>query len=310
MPEIVSLGEILVEIMRKEIGVPLGTPADFLGPFPSGAPAIFADAAARLGGDVGFIGAVGDDPFGHLCYERLKQDGVDTSHLKIVPYKSTACAFVAYFPDGSRDFVFHIKDTAADSISPEDISEDYLAETEIIHICGSSLSVSEKMRNACIKSARIVKEKGGKVFFDPNIRPQLLSIEEIREIVKPIMEICDVLLPSGEEVSMLTGIQEPFSACESLADKMLVILKRGADGCIAFTPEGRIHSPAIKVDVVDPTGAGDCFAGALAAGMIEGMELPKLLRFANIVAGLSITKKGPMEGAPTREAVSELLGYF
>ncbi|MGB9878187.1 MAG: sugar kinase [bacterium] len=310
MPKIVSLGEILVEIMRKDVGVPLGTPAEFLGPFPSGAPAIFADAVARLGGDVGFIGGVGEDPFGHLCLNRLKEDGVDTTHLKIIPYKSTACAFVSYFQDGSRDFIFHIKDTAADSIYPEDIDPEYLSQTEIIHICGSSLSVSERMRLSCLKAAKIVKEKGGKVFFDPNIRPQLLSLEEIREITKPIMDICDVLLPSGEEVSMLTGISDPLSACKSLAKRMLVILKQGEKGCTAFTSEEMLHSPAISVEVVDPTGAGDCFAGAIAVGMLEKMPLPKLLRFANIVAGLSITKKGPMEGAPPRETVFELLGYF
>lgn len=309
MPRIISLGEILVEIMRKEVGIPLGVPADFVGPFPSGAPAIFADAVARLGGDVGFIGAVGDDPFGHLCYNRLKEDGVEISHLKIVKGKTTACAFISYAPDGSRDFIFHLKDTAADTLTPDELDEDYFRDTEIIHICGSALSVSENMRNTCIRASEMVKKRGGKVFFDPNIRPQLLSLEEIRRIVAPIMEICDVFLPSGEEASMITGISDPLKACQSLSQRMMVILKKGEEGCIAFTQEGVFHSPAIKVEVVDPTGAGDCFAGALAVGMLEGMPLPKLLQFANIVGGLSLTKKGPMEGAPPREIVAEFMGY-
>ncbi|MBC7327238.1 sugar kinase [bacterium] len=309
MVRIVSIGEILVEIMRKEVGIPLGIPGDFVGPFPSGAPAIFADAASRLGGDVGFIGAVGDDPFGHLCYNRLKEDGVDVSKLKIVKGKTTACAFISYAYDGSRDFIFHLKDTAADTLSPDEIDESYFEKTEIIHICGSALSVSERMRETCIKSARIVKAKGGKVFFDPNIRPQLLSVEEIRRIVAPIMEICDVFLPSSEEASMITGLDEPIKACEYLSQRMLVVLKQGEKGCTAFTQEGVFHSPAIRVDVVDPTGAGDCFAGAFAVGMLEGMSLPKLLQFANIVAGLSLTKKGPMEGAPLRELVEEFMGF-
>lgn len=307
MPKIISLGEILVEIMRKEIGVPLGVPGDFVGPFPSGAPAIFADAAARLGGDVGFIGSLGDDPFGQLCYNRLKEDGVDTSHLKIVKAKTTACAFVSYFPDGSRDFVFHLKDTAADTLTPEDLEESYFKDSQIIHICGSALSVSENMRRTCIKAAEIVKEKGGKVFLDPNIRPQLLSLEEIRRILAPIMEICDVFLPSGEEASMVTGISDPIQACQFLAQRMWVVLKEGEKGCRAFTPEGTFSSPAIRVEVVDPTGAGDCFAGAFAVGMLEGMPLPDILRFANIVAGLSLKKKGPMEGAPLRELVREFM---
>ncbi|MEM0011255.1 MAG: sugar kinase [Candidatus Bathyarchaeia archaeon] len=310
MPKIVSIGEILVEIMRKEVGVPLGVPGDFVGPFPSGAPAIFADAVARLGGDVGFIGAVGDDPFGHLCYNRLKDDGVDISKLKIVKDKTTACAFISYNQDGSRDFIFHLKDTAADSLSPEDLEETYFQDVRIIHICGSALSVSENMRDACIQAARIVKSKGGKVFFDPNIRPQLLGIEEIRRIVTPIMEICDVFLPSGEEAGMITGIADPVRACKSLSNRMIVVLKEGERGCTAFVRGEKFYSPAISVEIVDPTGAGDCFAGAMAVGMLEDMPLPKLLRFANIVAGLSLTRKGPMEGAPHREVVEELLGYI
>ncbi len=308
MPKIISVGEILVEIMRKEVGVPLGVPGEFVGPFPSGAPAIFADAVARLGGDVGFIGAVGADPFGHLCHNRLREDGVDTSHLKIVKGKTTACAFISYAPDGSRDFVFHLKDTAADTLKPEELEEEYLRDTKIIHICGSALSVSENMRNTCIKAASIVKGRGGKVFFDPNIRPQLLSLEEIRRIVAPIMEICDVFLPSGEEAGMITGISDPLKACQSLSQRMMVVLKEGERGCTAFTREETLHSPAIRVEVVDPTGAGDCFAGALAVGMLEGMPLGRLLQFANVVAGLSLTKKGPMEGAPRREIVAELMG--
>lgn len=308
MPKIISLGEILVEIMRKEVGVPLGVPGDFVGPFPSGAPAIFADAAARLGGDVGFIGAVGDDAFGHLCYKRLKEDGVDISQVKIIKGKTTACAFISYARDGSRDFIFHLKGTAADTLTPEELEEEYFKDTQIIHICGSALCVSENMRQTCIKAGEIVKSKGGKVFFDPNIRPQLLSVEEIKKIVAPIMEMCDVFLPSGQEAGMITGISDPVRACQVLSQRMWVILKEGEKGCTAFTPEGTFYSPAIRVEVVDPTGAGDCFAGALAVGMLEGMFLPKLLQFANVVAGLSLTKKGPMEGAPYRELVVEFMG--
>lgn len=308
MPRIVSIGEILVEIMRKDVGVSLGEIGEFVGPFPSGAPAIFADCVARLGGNVGFIGAVGKDDFGKVCRERLERDGVDISHLKVVEGKTTACAFIAYYECGGRTFIFHIRDTAADTLTPEDIDEEYLKDTEVIHICGSALSVSRRMREACLKAARIVKEKGGKVFFDPNIRPEILPIEEIRRIVKPIYEICDVFLPSGEEAGLITGIEDPYRACRILAERMeLVILKEGEKGCTAFTKEGECPVPAFRVEVVDPTGAGDCFAGAIAVGMLEGMGLMELLRFANAVSALSITKKGPMEGAPTREEVERFI---
>lgn len=79
MAHVITIGEILVEVMRKKVGVPFDVTGDFVGPFPSGAPAIFADAVANLGKSSSIIGAVGKDGFGEQILERLKSDGVDTS---------------------------------------------------------------------------------------------------------------------------------------------------------------------------------------------------------------------------------------
>ena len=109
MPEIISMGEALVEIMREKIGAGLDKPEVFIGPYPSGAPAIFADCAARLGGKVGFIGTVGNDDFGKVIQDRLRFDGVDLTYFQSKPDTTTGVAFVAYFSDGSRKFLYHIR---------------------------------------------------------------------------------------------------------------------------------------------------------------------------------------------------------
>ena len=111
--EIIAIGEALVEVMRTRLDDPLDRPSEFVGPFPSGAPAIFADAAARLGHRVGFIGAVGDDDFGTCLLSRLRSDGVDTAHCPRVLDRATGVAFVTYFSDGSRRFLYHIAHAAA-----------------------------------------------------------------------------------------------------------------------------------------------------------------------------------------------------
>ena len=80
MARIMTIGEILVEIMATERGQSFRAPGPLVGPFPSGAPAIFIDQVARLGFPAGIIGCVGDDDFGWLNIERLKRDGVDTTH--------------------------------------------------------------------------------------------------------------------------------------------------------------------------------------------------------------------------------------
>ncbi len=118
MARIISIGEALVEIMRSQRDRPLERAAEFLGPFPSGAPAIFASAAARLGASVGFVGTVGDDPFGDCLIHRLLADGIDCSALRRVEELLTGIAFLAYKSDGSRSFVFHLPRSAAALVDP------------------------------------------------------------------------------------------------------------------------------------------------------------------------------------------------
>ena len=309
-PSIVSIGELLVEIMREKVGEPFDRPGTFVGPFPSGAPAIFSDAAGRLGEKSGMIGTVGEDDFGKLILERLKKDGVDTTYIQTLKGFTTGVAFVTYFPDGSRKFIYHLPHAASGKISSEQINEKYLSEVKYLHIMGSSLSINEDYRNACYKAAHIVKNSRGKVSLDPNLRPELLSIEEIRKICEPILSISDVIMPSGEEATMLTGAEDVESACMKLLEygPKIVALKQGKEGCTVFTKKEKIKVSSFKVKEVDPTGAGDCFDAGFLVGLLKkGWELPKVAKFANAVGALSVTKKGPMEGAPTYKEVSNLL---
>ncbi len=308
-PRVLVLGEVLVEVMRKELDQPLSKAADFVGPFPSGATCIFIDAVARLGGSAGCIGVAGADDFGDCVVDRLRADGVDISHMRRAPGYTTGIAFVAYRSDGSRKFVFHLPQAAAALLGPDDVDPEYVAGAKYVHVTGSVLSMSESARQACYKATRACKEAGGRISFDPNIRPELLGIDRVREICKPILELCDVLLPSGEEAAMLTGDDDEETACRNLlADGIpIVALKRGDQGSKVFTDSQVIEVPTIQVNEIDPTGAGDCYGGAFVVGLLEGWDLARVARFANVVGALSVTKRGPMEGAPYRDQVLPLL---
>ena len=100
--KIVTLGEILVEIMASSGGQSFPCPGTLVGPFPSGAPAIFIDQVARLGHPCGMIGCVGDDDFGLVNFERLRADGVDVSAISVHPDAPTGSAFVTYEESGDR----------------------------------------------------------------------------------------------------------------------------------------------------------------------------------------------------------------
>jgi len=307
-PEIIALGEALVEIMRPERDVPLDQTGTFVGPFPSGAPAIFADAAARLGARVGFIGVVGDDEFGRCLCQRLEADGVDVTHLRTEPDRTTGCAFVAYFADGSRRFIFHLRHAAAGTLNPDDVKREYFAHVRFVHIMGSALALSDSSRAACYRAVRLAKDAGAQVSLDPNLRPELLGLDLVRSVCAPVLEAADVVLPSGAEARMLTGAASDEEAARALASQgRIVALKRGAEGSTVFTADAEITVPSFAVREVDPTGAGDCYDAAFLVGLLRGWELPDVARFANAVGALSVTRQGPMEGAPDYDAVKALL---
>ena len=185
--DVITIGECLVEIMRDKRDVPHSVPGTYLGPYPSGAPAIFADACARLGLKSGIIGAVGRDDFGKLLVDRLKRDGVEVSRLKILEDRTTGVAFVTYFSSGSRQFIFHIKHAAAGQIYPEDVDPEYVRRFRVLHIMGSTLSINDNCREACYKAVEIAKQNEITVTFDPNLRPELLDVSTIRSICRPCL---------------------------------------------------------------------------------------------------------------------------
>jgi len=308
-PEVIAIGELLVEIMRKRVDSPLDRPDDFVGPFPSGAPAIFADQMARLGHSVAFVGAVGQDDFGKCLLDRFAADGVDTSYVTRIEDVATGVAFVTYFSDGRRQFIFHIGNAAAGQMAVADA--DLFADARWLHICGSSLSAGEKMREACYEAARLAEKAGCLIAFDPNLRPELLGGEEaLRRICDPIVDVATLVLPSGEEAQILTGTSEPQAACRALVERgvQYVALKRGAAGCTIFTADDVVSVPGFSVDAVDPTGAGDCFDAGLVVGLIEGLPLEEVGRLANACGALAATAKGPMEGAAWRSEVDSFMG--
>ncbi|MCD6170135.1 MAG: sugar kinase [Candidatus Latescibacteria bacterium] len=309
MPEIISLGELLVEIMRTERGVSFKREGLFAGPFPSGAPAIYINQAARLGAFAGFIGVCGKDDFGRLIVDCLEANRVDTHRIKFIEGWTTGCAFVTYASDGSRQFIFHLAHSAAGLLAEDDIDPGYFKDVKLLHIMGSSLFVSESSRDACYKAIELTKERGGLVSFDPNLRPELMPIDQINEICWPVKQAADIILPSGEEASMLTGIEDAGDACrELLSWAKIVGLKLGAQGSKVFTKDQEVEVASIEVEEVDPTGAGDCWDAGFTVGYLEGRSLEDCARFANIVGALSVTKLGPMAGAPSRAEVEKSMG--
>ena len=308
MGKITTLGEILVEIMAVRTGQSFREPGQLVGPYPSGAPAIFIDQVARLGQACSIIGCVGDDDFGWLNVERLARDGVDVSAVAVLKGAVTGSAFVTYKDDGDRDFVFNIANSASARLCTSMVDGNALADCTHIHIMGSSL-FSSGIIEAMKKSVEIVKGKGGTVSFDPNVRKEMLAIPEMGEALDYVLRHTDIFLPSDHEVTLLVDATTESQAVRRLLALGVkeIVVKHGARGCTLYDANDRVNVSALAVDEIDPTGAGDCFGATYVTCRKLGKGKMEALGYAVASGAHAVLKKGPMEGTAGFAELNELL---
>lgn len=305
--KICIIGELLVEFLAKKKHQRFDQAGEFIGPFPSGAPAIFADQVAKLGFPVIFFSCVGKDTFGKMCVTRLKKDGVIidgiTSHSKA----NTGSAFVSYKESNERDFIFNIPNSACGLLSFNLINENLLKDCTHLHIIGSSL-YSFRAIDAVRKALNIIKQKGGTISFDPNLRKEMFNIQEMEQSFGYIIEYTDIFLLSEREISYFAynNHETEQETAINLLQKGIkhIVVKCGNKGAnyYGYDEKNKIkimHIDGFKTQSIDPTGAGNCFAATFVSLMLAGFSIEKALQYANASSALAVSQKGPMEGTST-----------
>ncbi|WP_371813047.1 sugar kinase [Kaistia sp. 32K] len=305
----VTVGEILVEIMATTVGEGFLAPQTLIGPFPSGAPAIFIDQVARIGGACGIVAVVGNDDFGRLNVGRLKTDGVDVSAVAVSADKPTGSAFVRYRTDGSRDFVYNIKHSAAGEVTTTEAAQALFSRAGHVHVMGSAFAIAG-LWSILVEAVSIVKARGGSVSFDPNIRKELVQGGDGRKLIDDMIAVTDLLLPSGDELLVAAGETTEAAAVERLLDLGVgeIVLKRGSEGSTHFSKAfGRVDCAAFRVEEIDPTGAGDCFGAAYLTSRRAGLPPQSALLYANAAGARTVTKQGPMEGVSSKAELDQFI---
>ena len=307
--KILTIGEIVVEIVATGKGDGFLEAQPLVGPFPSGAPAIFIDQAGKLGVPCAIISRVGDDDFGTLNLRRLAADGVDISGIAVAHGEATGSAFVRYREDGSRRFVFNIVHSACGRLEKNAASERLMDECSHLHLMGSALSATD-IRALALEAMQRVKARGGTLSFDPNLRAELLGAPGLQEALAQVLAHTDIFLPSGDELYLFTEAQEEAAAIAELLARGIgeIVLKRGAQGASHFDAHGRTDIAALAVEEIDPTGAGDSFGGAYIALRLQGMAAAQALRYANAAGARAVTVLGPMEGTSTLAELNTIQG--
>jgi len=283
-PTVLVVGEAITAFMSY----PGEQRLSFHGPFPSGAPVIFASAAARLGAHVELAAGVGDDAFGRQLHDQLAQHGVSTSLMTIDPSRPTATTFVTYHDDGSRDFLFYVEGTAARA-APPDVLDRLAAAPDWLHISGSALAFGGTTAETAWRAFVRAKEWGTPVSLDPNVRKEVLS-EGLEDRFQAMLDGAAVVFASEGELEAL-GVRESV-----VTDRGAVLVrKNGAEGAVVSTSSGSTRVAAPVVSEVDPDGAGEIFAAGYVVATLLGQPPEAAARVGCVVAAESVEVRGPLE---------------
>jgi fructokinase len=271
-----------------------------------GAPANVAVGIAQLGGEVGFLGRVGDDPFGHFLKRSFSELGVDCHRMEFDEKYKTSTVVVDLAPNGERSFSFLVSPSADQFLTPQSLPE---FKHDILHFC--SLGLVGELCRATIELAVEQVKQAGLVSFDVNLRAQMWADKrEMRDVITEYSRSADILKLSDDELFWLTEtIQGEWQqALSKLADYRaeLIVITCGAAGCLVIWNKERHSFGAYLVDSVDTTGAGDAFVAGLLQGIVERgvptshQSLRELISQASACGALATTNKGALAALPDR----------
>ena len=303
------LGDAVVDLIPEEDGRLLKCPG--------GAPANVAVGISRLGGNSGFIGRVGDDPFGAFLRKTLDDEAVNTEFMHRDPHHRTSTVVVENDADGERSFTFMVRPSADLFLQSVDIPA--FSAGEFLHLCSISLSAEPSRSSAFLAMAQM-KAAGGQVSFDPNIRHDLWPDENaLRECLEQALSLADVIKVSEDELAYLTGeslLSEGILRLCQRHDPALLLVTQGKDGVSVYRRQDAslMQYPAPKVQAVDTTGAGDAFVAGLLAGLAQHGPQPSpeawhaIIRQALTCGALATTARGAMTALPDAQALAAFRG--
>ncbi|KAH1131044.1 hypothetical protein J1N35_002422 [Gossypium stocksii] len=314
---VVCFGEMLIDFVPTISGLSLAEAPAFK-KAPGGAPANVAVGIARLGGSSAFIGKVGEDEFGYMLADILKENNVNNEGMRFDPGARTALAFVTLRSDGEREFMFYRNPSADMLLKENELDFDLITKATIFHY-GSISLITEPCKWAHIAAAKAAKDAGVVLSYDPNLRlPLWPSAESARKGILSIWDTADIIKVSEEEISFLTQGEDPYD--DAVVGKLfhpnlkLLLVTEGADGCRYYTQEFSGKVKGLKVEAVDTTGAGDAFVAGTLSQLASDLSLIQdedrlrnALKFSNVCGALTVTERGAIPALPTREAVVNAL---
>lgn len=287
--------------------------------FPGGAPANAAVAVAKLGGKAKFAGQVGDDPFGHFLQQALVSYGVDTQFTHVHANAKTPLAFVFLDEQGERSFAFHRENTADMVFSQEQVDDIWFAQQPILHFCSNTLTaqpIADVTQFIVHKAVR----QNSLISFDVNLRHNLWpSLSADKDLVNKFVMQSHLVKFAKEELEYLAGGNLTDSRTDSYLAKCFsngvkaIIITDGGNPIVIHTANKQLVVEPPVTNVVDTTGGGDAFIGAVLFGFSQsdsqpiddGEFLRKLVSFASHCGAIAVSKQGAFPAFPGFDDVKE-----
>lgn len=305
MPVVYCLGDGVMDLLPAAAGQ--------LRPCVGGAPANVAVGVRRLGVEAAFVGRLGKDPFGDEIIAALNAEGVCTRHAARDSRLPTSATLVTLDDDGDRSFFFLTRSSADQLLEPADLP--VFRAGDWLHLCSLALT-AEPARGTALMAVRRIRQAGGFVSFDANIRlnrwPDQASLKASLERIIPEV---DLLKLSGEEAELLTGHADPSLAMTALENEYrlpFALISLGAEGVLASLKGERLWQPGFAVEAVDTTGAGDAFMAGLLAGLAtypqpDTTQFSALLTQAQACGAQCCLRLGAMAALPDEAAVNAFI---
>lgn len=302
--DIITIGESLIEL-SSDISLSL---SESFHKYYGGDTLAAAVAARRLGSKVGYITRVGCDYFKEFLLDSWQSEGLDTSQVRLTD-EFNGIYLLARLKDGTKEFSYYRKKTAASKLSIEDISEEYFERAKVFYTSGIAQSLSLSAEEAVRKAYKIAKEKGLTTAYDPNYSPLITTPEEAKETFDQIVGYIDVLFLSAAndapKLLEITSCEKVIKHFWDLGISTIVIKSSkdggyytGHDGEIVFCPF--FNKPE---EVVDTTCAGDAFNGGFLHAILSGYSPFEASKLASVVAGLQSKGIGAIKSIPSKEEV-------
>jgi sugar/nucleoside kinase (ribokinase family) len=271
--------------------------------------AIFACGAARLNLRVAFFGVVGDDPLGRYMLDELRVRGIDVSACTVDPALPTGVSVIL---TSGRDRAILTGLGAIGAMNVDEVPDGLIHRSRHIHSAQFFMQESSRGRLPAFFAA--ARTRGITTSFDTNWDPA----DQWGGGVDEMIRACDIFFPNAGEARRISGIENVEQAARELArrghagradDGPIIAVKLGTDGALACRADGPIvRTPALAVDTIDTTGAGDSFNAGFLAAWLDGADLAACLRWGAAAGALSTTRLGGVDGQPTLDELRAAVG--